>query len=70
MKDKTLGILNLPKKNQGFPYWELHNHSINFPPPAQRGSQTILTISEYGCRTRSRSHLQKLEGGGYRLANF
>ena len=41
------------KTNQGFPYWDLHNHSINFSPPAQRGSQTILTISEYGCRTNS-----------------
>ena len=40
-------------KNQGFPYWDLHNHSINFSPPAQRGSQTILTISEYGCRTNT-----------------
>ena len=40
-------------KKQGFPYWDLHNHSINFSPPAQRGSQTILTISEYGCRTSS-----------------
>ena len=51
MKDKTLGIPNLPKKNQGFPYWDLLNHSINFSPLAQRGSQTILTISEYGCHT-------------------
>ena len=51
MKDKTLGIPNLPKKHQGFPYWDLHNHAINFSPLAQRGSQTILTISEYGCHT-------------------
>ena len=49
MKHKTLGIPNLPQKNKWFPYWDLHNPSINFCPPAQRGSQTILTISEYGC---------------------
>ena len=52
MKDKTQGIPNLPKQNQGFPYWDFPNHSLNFSPPAQRGSETILTISEYGCHTK------------------
>ena len=46
------------QKIRGFPYWDFHNHSLNFSSPAQRGSQTILTISEYGCCT-TREHTHK-----------
>ena len=59
MKDNILGIPNLPKTS-GVPYWDLHNHAINFSPLAQRGSQTILTISEYGYCTKCHSAMDNV----------
>ena len=47
MKDKTLGIPNLPNKYV-VPLLGFAQSFNKLSPPAQRGSQTILTISDRG----------------------
>ena len=53
MKDKTLGIPNLPQKKTGVPLLVFAQSFNKLFSSSSEGSQTILTISEYGCRTSS-----------------
>ena len=50
MKYRTLGYQICPKKS-GVPLLGFAQSFNHFSPPAQKRSQTILTISEYRCHT-------------------